>query len=121
MNYLMRCNIHTILPGICEDPESSSGFKFHTPFLPPPTRIQSNATAARRKEHIVTWCWDDCIDPDSPEADELEKQGRGRASATGEFVRSLQVGDIITVWARARFPLWMNYVEEMRIDVYWAV
>jgi hypothetical protein len=115
------CDTYTILPGI-KDPVVSSNLEFNNPFLPPPTRIQSNITAGLAiKEHIITWSYNDCIKPESLEGEELEKQGRGRASATGEFVRSLEVGDIITVWARARFPGWRNNVQEVRIDVYWAV
>ena len=100
----------------------SSQFFFNYPFLPSHARIQSNVTAGKEiKEHIITWSYNDCIDPESPEGDELERQGRGRASATGKFVRNLQIGDIITVWARARFPGWSNRAEEVRIDIYWAV
>jgi hypothetical protein len=115
------CDTYTILPGI-KDSAYPSNLEFDDPFLPPPTRIQSNVTASQEiKEHIITWSYNDCIKPESLEGEELEEQGRGRASATGEFVRSLEVGDIITVWARARFPGWKNNVQEVRIDVYWAI
>jgi hypothetical protein len=61
------------------------------------------------------------VHPDSPEADALEEQGRGRASLNGEFVRNLRVGDLITVWAKARFGGWANIVTDVKVDVYWAV
>jgi hypothetical protein len=51
----------------------------------------------------------------------LEEQGRGRDTGTGEFVRNLKLGDVVTVWAKARFPQWVNVVEQVKIDVYWAV
>jgi len=92
------------------------------PFLPPSTRLQSNVTATRIiKEHVITWSYHDDVQPESLEGDELEKAGRGRASGNGEYVRNLKLGDVITVWARARFPGWLNNVEHVRIDVYWAV
>ncbi len=72
-------------------------------------------------EHRVTWSWTDCVDPDSDEALELEKQGRGKATATGEFVRNLKLGDVVTVWAKSRFPGWVNYVKSVKVDVYWAM
>lgn len=84
--------------------------------------IQKNNTASRdSKEHKVTWLSSDNVIPDSLDAVELEKQGRGRESANGEFVRNLKVGDVVTVWAKARFPQWINFVEKVRIDVFWAV
>jgi hypothetical protein len=51
----------------------------------------------------------------------LEDQGRGRNTANGQFVRDLKVGDIVTVWGKARFPGWVNMIETVQIDVYWAV
>jgi hypothetical protein len=51
----------------------------------------------------------------------LEGMGRGSETGNGDFVRSLQIGDVVTVWARARFPGWANLVEELRVDMYWAV
>jgi hypothetical protein len=84
--------------------------------------LQKNLTSVKStKEHIVTWSFDDHIDPGSLEANELQTQGRGSGTGSGELVRSLEVGDVITVWAKARFPGWVNVVEEISIDVYWAV
>lgn len=84
--------------------------------------LQKNVMAERTaKEHVVTWSYFDNIDPESPEADQLETKGRGRASATGQWVRDLKVGDVVTVWAKARFPGWSNHIQALKIDVYWAV
>jgi len=51
----------------------------------------------------------------------LEEQGRGRGTGNGEFVRDLRLGDVVTVWGMARFGAWVNNVEAVKIDVYWAV
>ena len=84
--------------------------------------IQRNLVAhTRMKEHIVEWSWTDDIDPESDAAAELDKQGRGAATGDGSFVRSLKMGDVVTVWGKARFPSWMNQVEKVKIDIYWAV
>ena len=72
-------------------------------------------------EHVVTWSYLDNIDPSSDEAQKLEDQGRGRESGDGSFVRSLKLGDVVTIWAKARFGGWVNHIERVKIDVYWAV
>ncbi len=46
---------------------------------------------------------------------------RGKATGNGEFVRSLEVGDVVTLWARARFPGWFIKVKDVEIDMFWAV
>lgn len=96
------------------------------PFLPseaPDKTIQVNRTATQTwSEFEVVWRWDDAIDPESEEALEMAKeQGRGRATADGKFVRSLEVGDVVSVWSRARFPGWANIVERIEVKVYWAI
>lgn len=106
-------------PSSNEDPSTR---RFHHDLLPSNMRIQCNMTAKKdTKAYRVQWSWTDNIDPDSPQGDELEKQGRGRATGTGEFVRNLKLGDVVTVWAKARFPMWVNHVEKVQIDVYWAL
>ena len=72
-------------------------------------------------EMEIVWKWDDDIQPKSAEAQALEDRGRGIETGNGKFVRSLKVGDIVTVWARSRFPGWVNFVESVEIDVFWAV
>ena len=91
------------------------------PLHPTDMRIQSNLVAGRDyREHRIEWNWTDSIDPDSEAALELEKQGRGKATGNGEFVRSLKPGDVITVWAKARFGGWANTIKRVKVDVYWA-
>jgi len=99
------------------------GYVFQHELLPQPDRqIQSNVTVKKAAEtHRVVWKFDDDIQPESNEAKRLEKQGRGKGTGTGEFVRNLKLGDMVTVWAHARFPGWINYIDRVRIDMYWAV
>lgn len=73
------------------------------------------------RTHTVTWSWEDNIHPESAAADEIAEKGRGRETGTGEFVRGLRVGDVVSVWVKARFPGWSNHVHRVEVDVYWAV
>ncbi|KAK8132681.1 hypothetical protein PG999_000854 [Apiospora kogelbergensis] len=85
-------------------------------------KIQANKVAtAGMLQHQVVWRWNDDIDPNSSDAEDLEKNGRGKATGNGNFVRSIKLGDIITVWGRSRFPGWENRVEKVEVKVYWAV
>jgi hypothetical protein len=71
---------------------------------------------------VIIWSRDDDItNPESSEATELEKIGRGKLTGNGEFVRNMRVGDVVTIWAKARFGGWYNNVDDLQIDVYWAV
>jgi hypothetical protein len=85
--------------------------------------IQHNKTADRTwQDHVVTWTWQDDIQPGSEASEKLRtEKGRGRETGDGSFVRDLKMGDVITVWAKARFSAWVNHVEKVKIDVYWAV
>ncbi|KAH6683690.1 hypothetical protein F5X68DRAFT_211019 [Plectosphaerella plurivora] len=84
--------------------------------------IQRNRTAAREMvDYEVTWRATDDINPESPEADRLDDMGRGKASGTGEFVRNLRLGDVVSVWGMARFLGWANNVEKASVQVYWAL
>lgn len=117
------CSLRTIIPTTIthsrDDPENSHAFVFE--LNPDEKALQRNRTATREtKEHIITWSCDDGINPESAEANELNQQGRGSATGTGEIVRNMKVGDAITVWAKARYGGWANHVEEVKIDVYWA-
>ncbi len=115
---------------------SSAAYKFDIPLLPGPDVLQFNRLATRQfTEHVVTWSWTDdtpaptpapaeggdpaATDGDSPHP--LEEDGRGVATGDGAFVRSLRVGDVVTVWAKTRFSGWCNVVSRVRVDVYWAV
>ncbi|KAH9889154.1 hypothetical protein F4778DRAFT_393216 [Xylariomycetidae sp. FL2044] len=86
-------------------------------------QIQRNKLAAKEWEHHhVEWRWDDDIDPDSIAArTELDAKGRGAGTGNGEFVRNLKLGDMVTVWGRARFPGWCNSVKKVEVRVYWAL
>jgi len=84
--------------------------------------LQKNKTGTRdATEHVITWFPTDNTDPDSVDGVKLDEQGRGRATANGEYVRNLKVGDVVTVWGKARYGGWVNTVEEVKIEVYWAV
>ena len=88
----------------------------------PKWTIQKNKTATREwQQYKVTWSHLDQIKADSDEGRELEEKGRGRESGDGSFVRDLKMGDVITLWGKARFGAWINHIETAQIDVYWAV
>ena len=120
------CSFRTLVPEtVARSPPPDAGESSHMfshKLLETPKTLQRNITAVRdTKEHVITWSCDDNMDPEAAEAKELEKVGRGRGSATGEFVRNLKAGDVVTVWAKARFPGWVNVINEAKIDVYWAM
>lgn len=92
------------------------------PFLPSDTTLQKNAMAIKyTTKHAVVWHFLDSFDKESAVAIEAGKLGRGPGTLDGKFVRNMQVGDCITLWARARFPGWENCVKKAKITVYWAV
>ncbi|KAH7126371.1 hypothetical protein B0J13DRAFT_565390 [Dactylonectria estremocensis] len=85
--------------------------------------IYRNKTATRTlKDKVVTWSYLDDIRSDSDAAEQIDvKEGRGRGTLDGSFVRDLKLGDVITIWAKSRFSGWVNHIESAQIDVYWAV
>ncbi|PSR79691.1 hypothetical protein BD289DRAFT_442106 [Coniella lustricola] len=95
---------------------------FHHPLHPQPDRtIQRNKTAHRDSTtHRVVWSWDDDV-ANPLTGEELKSLGRGEESGTGRFVRELKLGDVVTVWAKSRFGGWVNQVDSVKIDVYWAL
>lgn len=115
----LACTIETISPTV----HASAPNRFEHPLMPTMKCLQKNLTATREpQEHKIVWsCNDDIADPDSMEAQALEERGRGRDTGNGDYVRDMKVGDVVTVWAKARFPGWVNVVESVRIDVYYAV
>jgi hypothetical protein len=117
--------LRAIIPEIEQvDPSlpPSSEKRFQHELLPTAAKIQANKTAHPDwMTHKVEWRWTDGVDPNSNEADKLDEVGRGSATGDGEFVRSLKLGDVITVWAKSRFPGWVNNVASCKIDVYFAV
>lgn len=111
----MNCGLRTVIPRTVSKLEGrrSEADQLHHPLCPEANALQKNLTATKRtQEYTITWSADDNIRPDSLEANEIEEQGRGRDTGSGEFVRSLLPGDVITVWGKARFPGWTNYVEK---------
>lgn len=90
--------------------------------LPDETTVQKNTKCGKGvKRHVITWDYMDCIKPDSMEATFLEENGRGRETGSGELVRNLAVGDVVTLWGKARFFGWINNIEEVKMEVFWAV
>lgn len=91
--------------------------------LPRDNKLQVNGAHVREMQHrVITWHYLDNIAPDSEEAHHIERiQGRGRATLDGRGVRELAVGDSIALWARARFPGWINHVYQASVRVFWAV
>lgn len=109
------------------DPEpeedADPGFRYiHPLHANPKWTIQQNKRATRDwQDHKVTWHYHDHAKAESDEGKQLEEMGRGRETGDGEFVRGLKMGDVVTVWGKARFPGWENTVEKVKIQVYWAV
>ena len=91
--------------------------------LPGNNKLQVNGKHVRDLQNVdITWHYLDDISPDSPEAYEIERtKGRGRFTLDGRYVRELEVGDSIALWARARFPGWANHVYRASVRVFWAV
>ena len=86
----------------------------------PQHTIQYNKTAIRAATtHKIVWSWKDDVAP--PTAEELRKDGRGEETGAGEFVRNLKPGDVVSVWAKSRYGGWANYVDAVKVDVYWAL
>ncbi|KAL6872489.1 hypothetical protein HDV57DRAFT_505317 [Trichoderma longibrachiatum] len=116
-------SLRPVQPPIRQTSTDPVGYNYtHQLLHSPEWEIQRNQTALKKwQDHTITWSYLDDIDPESEAGKALEEQGRGRATGNGKFVRELQVGDVITVWGKARFPGWCNRVESVQIDVYWAV
>ncbi|TDZ35950.1 hypothetical protein C8035_v008375 [Colletotrichum spinosum] len=118
---LCTCGLQSIHPPIVELPNGALAYHHHV-HADDNLKIQCNKTATREwAEHEVVWSWEDDILPDSLDADRLEEVGRGRGTGTGRFVRNLKLGDVVTVWGKARFGGWANYVESVKVEIYWAI
>lgn len=113
-------DLRSIIPAI-EQGGNTSRYK-HSLLPNEKYKIQCNKTATSEfTDHKIAWSWTDMVNENSPEAQRLAEKGRGKLSASGEFVRSLRLGDVVTVWGMARFPNWQNRVEEAKVSVYFAV
>lgn len=99
------------------------------PAFPPPALasrsyiLQRNVQAkSATTEHRIVWSWWDEVEGASgPAAEALTAAGRGADSADGTCVRSVRRGDCLVLWARARYPAWVNHVEGAEVEVYFAV
>lgn len=114
--YLPVYAIRSVYPTLEENQNT-----FHHDLLPSPTHtIQLNRTAkGDALTHKVVWSWTDNLAP--PTAEALKDLGRGEETGRGDFVRDLKPGDVVSVWAKARFGGWANYVDNVTVDVYWAL
>ncbi|KAL6872871.1 hypothetical protein J3F83DRAFT_759972 [Trichoderma novae-zelandiae] len=124
MRTLPLCKLRPIEPAIekVTADDGASGYRYvYTPWRGP-REIQRNAMAVRHSTtHVTSWtCWD-VYGPDSDEAREKMADGKGRMNGDGSFVRSLRLGDVVTVWGRAMHRGWENVVESVEIEVYWAL
>jgi hypothetical protein len=117
-------NLCTVFPEVESGPGSGE-YAFKHPLFPQDhLTVQHNVVAERDyKVHRVVWSHTDDINPehDTEAVVRLTNQGRGKATGNGQFVRSLKLGDVVTLWAKARFPNWANHVESVKLDVYYAV
>ncbi|KAF4587201.1 ankyrin repeat protein [Ophiocordyceps camponoti-floridani] len=118
------CGIRPVQPTISVlTDQDETRYLYDHPLLPDDRyNICRNKAACRDwQDHVVAWSYLDDVEPTSDAGADLHQKGRGRASADGSFVRGLRLGDVVTVWGKARFPQWINTVDSVRIDVYWAV
>ncbi|KAL9610253.1 MAG: hypothetical protein Q9167_005024 [Letrouitia subvulpina] len=96
------------------------------------TAVQQNYQGdAIHRSHVVTWRYDDDMDMDSAKGDEvLERTG---SHSNRDFVRQLERGESIILWARARnrprnvsrpangTDPCINVVDRVRVHVFWAI
>ncbi|KAL8997810.1 MAG: hypothetical protein Q9169_002981 [Polycauliona sp. 2 TL-2023] len=83
------------------------------------------------RQHVVTWRYDDALDPKSFEADRMLTETGTHSN--GDFIRKLETGESILLWARARnrprkafdptagADPCINVVDRVRMHVFWAV
>lgn len=117
-------DLYTVLPEPVWNESEQAYFYRHPLHWREDAKICSNVTVKRQTTtHRIVWSYDDDDDPsrDPAAAARLAQEGRGVATASGKFVRDLRLGDVVTVWAMARFPGWANHVESVELDVYFAV
>lgn len=120
------CILRTLAPKVGSRVTSygppQTEISFSHQLMPSEDCLQKNLTATKEVQtNTIEWRYDDDVNPESLDAKALLDQGRGPASKTGEYVRGLKLGDAVTVWGKARFPMWVNTIEEVKIEVFWAV
>ncbi|KAL6886284.1 hypothetical protein HDV57DRAFT_515438 [Trichoderma longibrachiatum] len=124
MKRLPLCKLRTIEPEIVKatrDNMPSWNDYARTPWRGP-REIQRNAMAVGdSRTYVTTWTCRDVYAPDSDEARKWMEEGKGKMNGDGSFVRSLGLGDVVTVWGRAMHRGWVNVVESVEIEVYWAL
>ncbi|EEQ85224.1 uncharacterized protein BDCG_08493 [Blastomyces dermatitidis ER-3] len=78
--------------------------------------VQKNKVAVGETEtHEIVWM----LDGDGgKEHEQAKSENEDTGSGSGNrFVRTLQPGDVICLWARAIYPGWANVVEKAKIEV----
>ncbi|KAL8847922.1 MAG: hypothetical protein Q9221_007054 [Calogaya cf. arnoldii] len=86
---------------------------------------------AIHRQHVITWRYDDNPDPYSFETDRMLTEFGTHSN--GDFIRKLETGESIILWARAWFRLrngfdltagadpCINVVNRVKMHVFWAV
>ncbi|KAL7942564.1 hypothetical protein V8C42DRAFT_331361 [Trichoderma barbatum] len=124
MRKLPLCKLRTVEPQM-EGTVSRNGVPGYRYGISPwkgPREIQRNRMAfSEWTNYEVTWTCRDVVAPDSEEAQQAMEQGKGKMDGDGQFVRNLKLGDVITVWGRAMHRGWVNVVDTVEMDVYWAL
>ncbi|KXJ93876.1 hypothetical protein Micbo1qcDRAFT_201819 [Microdochium bolleyi] len=84
----------------------------------PQHAIQRNRRAQREMQHHhVEWTW---LDSSITGDEDVGFVGHN-PGGNGDFVRSLRLGDMVTVWGRARYRGWNNNVQRVEVRVFYAV
>ncbi|KAJ2985115.1 hypothetical protein NUW58_g5708 [Xylaria curta] len=80
-------------------PLKENSYEYHHSLHPVPDHmIQSNRVAEHDwQPHHIEWLWSDNIDPKSSAAQDLRTNGRGSGTGDGSFLKSLKIGDMVTV------------------------
>ncbi|KAL6694024.1 hypothetical protein J3F84DRAFT_378380 [Trichoderma pleuroticola] len=124
MKKLPICKLGVVEPKL-ENTVSRSGvpgYRYgHSPWKGPREILRNKMASSEWEVYEVTWtCWD-VVAPGSKEAQQAMEEGKGQMDGDGQFVRSLKLGDVVTVWGRAMHRGWVNVVDTVEIDVYWAL
>ncbi len=89
-----------------------------------PHIVQRNdRVSTMNKYSVITWRYDDDVDADDDQAKAANDNAIARKGSglNGAFVRQLEVGDCIALWAKGVEGPWMNVIDRVKISVYWAV
>ncbi|KAI4241386.1 MAG: hypothetical protein L6R40_004562 [Gallowayella cf. fulva] len=86
---------------------------------------------AIHRQHVITWRYDDTLDMDSADGERILTESGTHSNP--EFIRALESGESILLWARARnrprnvfdpavgADPCINVVDRVRMHVFWAV